>query len=150
VATGAASPAKRAGADFEQVGEGLMEQVTVEQVDRDAAVGYASDFLNWNGYLRTEVRCGRCDQHPLVQTFARHRLNSRPETSSQCAGGAGLVHIVFDGPPGPNAGRFIEVETPDGRSVSFGEWHERADGYWELRILAALSAAPAKEPTDGE
>lgn len=46
---------------------------------------------------------------------------------------AGL-HIVFDGPPGPEAGRFVEVETPDGRSVNAGEWHQRPDGYWELRI----------------
>jgi len=44
------------------------------------------------------------------------------------------LHVVFDGPPGPQSGRFIEVETPDGRGVNAGEWHEREDGYWELRI----------------
>ena len=54
------------------------------------------------------------------------------------------LHIIFDGPPGPEAGRFVEVETPDGYSVNAGEWHERTDGFWELRIsptiLAALTA----------
>jgi len=44
------------------------------------------------------------------------------------------VDIVFDGPPGPEAGRFVEVESPPGRSIRFGEWVERDDGYWVLRI----------------
>jgi len=45
-----------------------------------------------------------------------------------------FVDIVFDGPPGPESGRFVEVEAPDGRSISLGEWVERPDGYWVLRI----------------
>jgi len=53
------------------------------------------------------------------------------------------LHFVFDGPPGPECGRFVECETPDGHSVNAGEWHERADGYWELRVPIA-----ARPPTD--
>lgn len=53
------------------------------------------------------------------------------------------LHIVFDGPPGPEAGRFVEVETPDGRSVNAGTWHERDNGYWELRIDASLAKGGA-------
>jgi len=41
------------------------------------------------------------------------------------------VYLVFDGPPGPDCG-FVEVETPDGRSVRVGEWRERPDGLWAL------------------
>lgn len=44
------------------------------------------------------------------------------------------VDIVFDGPPGPEAGRFVEVESPPGISVNFGEWVHRDDGYWVLRF----------------
>lgn len=60
-----------------------------------------------------------------------------------------VVHVVFDGPPSHESGRFVECETPDGRSINAGEWHERSDGLWELRItLAALSAPPPQvEPT---
>lgn len=47
------------------------------------------------------------------------------------------VDIVFDGPPGPTAGRFVEVENERGASISVGEWIERADGYWALRIPAS-------------
>jgi len=41
------------------------------------------------------------------------------------------IHIVFDGPPGPEAGRFVEVEDSDGRSICYGDWVQRGD-YWHL------------------
>lgn len=44
------------------------------------------------------------------------------------------IHIVFDGPPGPEGPRFIEVETPDGKSIRAGEWAQRSDGLFELRV----------------
>lgn len=49
------------------------------------------------------------------------------------------LDIVFDGPPGPEAGRFVEVETTDGRSVRVGEWRERDDKFWVLRIDLSMS-----------
>ena len=45
-----------------------------------------------------------------------------------------MIDIVFDGPPGPEAGRFVEVENESGASIGFGEWVERDDGFWALRI----------------
>lgn len=47
------------------------------------------------------------------------------------------VDIVFDGPPGPEAGRFVEVEDDAGKSIKFGEWVQRPDGYWALRLAKA-------------
>lgn len=44
------------------------------------------------------------------------------------------VDIVFDGPPGPVAGRFVEVEDSNAESINVGEWVERDDGFWALRI----------------
>lgn len=44
------------------------------------------------------------------------------------------IDIVFDGPPGHEAGRFVEVETDEGGSIRFGEWVKRDDGYWALRF----------------
>ncbi len=52
----------------------------------------------------------------------------------------GEINVIFDGPPGPEAGRFVEVEDADGKSIHAGEWIERSDGLWSLRIL---SPAPA-------
>jgi hypothetical protein len=43
------------------------------------------------------------------------------------------IEIVFDGAPGPVAGRFIEVQDPQtGESVGWGEWLNNGDGTWSL------------------
>ncbi|GAA3794804.1 hypothetical protein GCM10022600_15260 [Qipengyuania pelagi] len=55
------------------------------------------------------------------------------------------VHVVFDGPPGPTAGRFVECETPDGKSINAGEWREREDGFWELVIARPTATQPDRE-----
>ena len=47
------------------------------------------------------------------------------------------LDIVFDGPPGPVSGRFVEVETTEGKSIRLGTWVQRPDGYWVLRITGA-------------
>lgn len=44
------------------------------------------------------------------------------------------INIIFDGPPSSQTGRFVEVETDDGNSINAGEWIEREDGLWVLRI----------------
>ena len=45
-----------------------------------------------------------------------------------------IVDVLFDGPPSHEAPRFIEVESPPGTSVSFGEWVARGNGLWALRL----------------
>jgi len=47
---------------------------------------------------------------------------------------SGHIDIVFDGPPSHESGRFVEVENEKRESINFGEWVERDDGYWVLRI----------------
>lgn len=45
------------------------------------------------------------------------------------------IDIVFDGPPSHEAGRFVEVErTADQHSMNVGEWVQRDDEYWVLRL----------------
>jgi hypothetical protein len=55
-------------------------------------------------------------------------------TETPASPGAPYLDIVFDGPPGPESCRFVEVENTHGASVSAGEWLQRLDGYWVLRI----------------
>lgn len=47
---------------------------------------------------------------------------------------ADFIDVIFDGPPGHKAGRFIEVEDPSGKSVRAGDWIDRGSGQWALRI----------------
>ncbi len=61
-----------------------------------------------------------------------------------------LIDIVFDGPPGPTCGRFVEVEDAEGCGLKRGEWVERDDGFWALRLpdpsaLLALAKAQREE-----
>lgn len=52
-------------------------------------------------------------------------------------------YVIFDGPPGPEAGRFIEVETSSGESVRVGEWTRRSDGLWALGPFVETSHCSA-------
>lgn len=52
------------------------------------------------------------------------------------------LHVIFDGPPSHESGRFVEVETPEGRSVGVGDWVERPDGLWALIIPNVAYKSP--------
>lgn len=47
------------------------------------------------------------------------------------------IDFVCDGPPGPDGGRFVEVEDANGNSLKVGSWLQRPDGNWTLRITVA-------------
>lgn len=46
------------------------------------------------------------------------------------------IDIVFDGPSGPEAPRLIEAEDDTGHSIDLGEWLQRPDGRWVLRLTS--------------
>jgi hypothetical protein len=49
------------------------------------------------------------------------------------------IDIIFDGPPGPECGRFVEVEDGNGKSINAGEWLESLNGFHTLRIPQPLT-----------
>lgn len=49
------------------------------------------------------------------------------------------IDIVFDGPPSHESGRFVEVEDENGKSINAGEWIDRGNGLWALRIARTLA-----------
>jgi len=71
---------------------------------------------------------------------ALRKLRSYHARPADEVNGPETICILFDGPPGPEAGRFVEVETPEGKSIKVGEWRDRGDGYWSLDIPGALGA----------
>lgn len=60
------------------------------------------------------------------------------------------VDIVFSLPPDHRSPRFIEVEDVQGRSVRLGNWVNRGDGTWALRITEADFVAAEQLMADGE
>lgn len=55
------------------------------------------------------------------------------------------INIIFDGPPSHESGRFVEVETDDGKSIKIGEWIQKRVGYWALRITELPDLPPNKK-----
>ena len=55
--------------------------------------------------------------------------------------------IRFDGPPGPTAGRFIEVEL-GGKGVSYGEWEQDGDDW--LLVLPDADARVVQLEAENE
>lgn len=74
------------------------------------------------------------DQTHLLADAAERASASSPE----------FVDIVFDGPPGPESGRFVECEDPQGRGMRAGEWIDRGNGLWALRIPLFPAQADAQ------
>lgn len=53
------------------------------------------------------------------------------------------IDIVFDGPPAHESGRFVEVEDASGKSINVGEWIDRGNGLWALRLPTREAAVEA-------
>jgi hypothetical protein len=54
------------------------------------------------------------------------------------------IDIIFDGPPGPDGGRLVEIDDVTGQSVAIRTSFQRADGVWVLRITPAQIANPER------
>jgi hypothetical protein len=62
---------------------------------------------------------------------------------------ATAFQIRFDGPPGHQSGRFVEVEDATGRSIKVGEWVQDGDSWWLLKIPASEELTAARADYDG-
>ena len=80
-----------------------------------------------------------------AETYHGMSVRLNDQLAALRAAGGQALNIVFDGPPGPVSGRFIEVENDAGAGVNAGEWSERSNGWWALRIPAA---GGQEKPTD--
>lgn len=93
---------------------------------READLDTISNGLRgWREQLATATEERR--QATEIAGELRRKLK-RYETSTVA------LDIVFDGPPSHESGRFVEVETEDGKSVNAGEWIARDNGMWALRL----------------
>lgn len=90
-----------------------------------------------------------CSFHVAVEYKTQHwREYKGPKVCAEIARHAHLfipdaIDVLFDGPPSHESGRFVEVENMKGASISVGQWIDRKDGFWALRIPLARPAAAA-------
>lgn len=81
------------------------------------------------------------DAEWMEQLVAQANASAAPETA--------VLRFIFDGPPGPQCGRLVEVEDGHRRSVKAGEWREEAP-YWVLYVPTTNApASPAVAPQAG-
>jgi hypothetical protein len=99
--------------------------------------GCSADFCDKPAYGK-RPDCAQWRNHCSGETVRFDGRYNGYVPGLACAGHGGpekpYFDFVCDGPPGPEAGRFVEVEDATGRSISKGKWVHRPDGYWALRV----------------
>jgi hypothetical protein len=80
-----------------------------------------------------EVRRHPASRAELALVATIDSLRSDLEKLTETCKDRKKIRILFDGPPGPESGRFIEVEDEEGKSFNAGPWTEE-DGVWVLTI----------------
>ena len=93
--------------------------------------GWADDLSPPTPGINPDLWKDFCDAAAVYRKAKAREAKARASRSTTTA-----MDIVFDGPPGPEAGRFVEVEF-GGRSLRIGKWHKRPDGLWALRFSAS-------------
>lgn len=73
------------------------------------------------------------ERRAIVDDLASNLVNARAD-AKKAREEEREIDILFDGPPSHESGRFVEVESPPGTSISFGEWVDRGGGLWALRF----------------
>lgn len=63
-----------------------------------------------------------------------HKLEKQIAALQDTLATCDFIDVVFDGPPSHVCGRFVEVEDPEGKSINVGQWIDRGNGLWALRI----------------
>jgi len=99
------------------------------------------DTQSHNCYLGIEgdngVACEKCQRIAVKVAMEQERIRAGLRKMDASLGREPMpeyIDIVFDGPPGPEAPRFVEVENREGASIEVGEWVPRPGGHWALRI----------------
>lgn len=94
------------------------------------------------------VRCVDCgaqmnppdNELPTAISAWNHRHLSQPAERGEAVEKAEMVRIVCDWANADPFPRFIEAETPDGKSISL-PWHSRSDGLKEFHLYTAQPPA---------
>lgn len=133
-------------------------------MDRDTHRTHAAehlDRLNDDALTETGVhRIGyQAITHALLALTAHEVIDSDASSKGCDCGcdepsGSTYVDVMFDGPPGPESGRFIEVENQHRASIQFGEWvatpHVDARDPKRAARLDADTTVTRVQPRDGD
>lgn len=117
--------------------------------DADLVVMRSADLIEQQAARISELESLADSRLEQMTADRKVHLNLRAaiEAQEKCE----PVFIVFDGPPSHDSGRFVEVETVGGKSISAGEWN-KVSGFWNLGpfYTRPQPIPPGWQPTDEE
>lgn len=97
--------------------------------------------------LRGDLRVTLDDLNRKIQLLQRAKEHARASDETVSARNVQLAstripgfQIRFDGPPGPESGRFVECETLAGKGINVGRWQQ--DGEYWLLVITATPESP--------
>jgi hypothetical protein len=109
----------------------------------DICEAYQKDLANedeWSeGIWRTEFEIGGIVIYDVGAPLASNKAAPKESTME-------FIDVVFAENSGTPNLTFVEVESPSGIGISFGEWVKRDDGYLVLRFNKAAAVALTPEP----
>ncbi len=123
------------------IGESIIPPGLVDRLEAEDPLGLGSPD-GFKAKLRDLLNCASMENGSDTPDFILARylaecLEVFDRAVSARTAELKSVDIVFDGPPGPEGPRFIEVENMEGKSIRVGGWVERDDGHWALRLTVA-------------
>lgn len=105
----------------------------------DERAALSEDRIDWIA----NAHCPNGTAYPVnVKNAIREALREARIDFDETEAEGAFIDIVFDGPPSRESGRFVEVEDEHGRSFNAGEWIDRGNGLWALRIVRSPAQAP--------
>lgn len=136
---------------YENCPDGSSFEATYDDLHPEYQKAFRSAVKAWNTRVASESAAPNMVQDPYALRFPTmlRKMWSGSEVQKWLDGLPSLyvapvngreysyLDVVFDGPPQPPFGRFVEVENPSGQSVNAGKWIERGGGLWALRIPRA-------------
>lgn len=107
-----------------------------DQVEHQGACNTCEDDLERWAFSFEAIQCMRSEAEAQLAE-ARALLDEVASTSIP------EFQIRFDGPPGPESGRFVECETLAGKGINVGRWQQ--DGEYWLLVITANPESPRAE-----
>ncbi|HAX82404.1 MAG TPA: hypothetical protein DCY40_07555 [Actinobacteria bacterium] len=99
----------------------------------EALATFAAVLLDDQGRGHLAARMKTFDEHRAERERRDRRIAGR-RAERVAATPPRTIDVVFDGPPSHESGRFVEVEDDTGKGIRIGQWIDRGNGLWALRI----------------
>lgn len=129
---------------------GMLDEIDALRAETVRLNAGWQEYLDALAIARNALASGADDREALRATIEQ-RTEQRDALKAEVErlrAAQTYLDVVFDGPPSHESGRFVEVENLEGFSVGAGEWIDRGNGFWALRLPVLRAALRGEEASD--